>query len=124
MIARTKWTQEEFASIAKQQVNTTHGVLFNPLGLDTWEIMEGHVCETPETRKMTIKVMDTDHRVHELKIRGDSSLKEIQDAMRIRGSSTAWNRLIVKTVDGKPFWIEDKSQHTVTTQYDPDVDFA
>jgi hypothetical protein len=75
-----------------------------------------------ETRKMNIKLHDTDGHAHDFQIEGDKSLPELQEMVRTRLKVTVWDRIVIQRQDGKPFWIEEKRNYASALRYDSDFD--
>jgi hypothetical protein len=55
-------------------------------------------------------------------IEGDKSLDEVTEQLRANWGLEPWIDITITRVDKKPFWIEEKGEYTVITQYNPDRD--
>jgi hypothetical protein len=94
-------------------VRTTHKIRIEVLGIDAWEIMEGHTYAALETRKMTVKVHDENRVVREIQVEGDRSLANPITLVRSKFDIPAWNSVRAQRIDGKPFSIGDRGQRAV-----------
>jgi hypothetical protein len=117
-----EWTGLLQHSAAKRHPKTTHKVRVGSLGIDVLEVREWFTYAAMETRKMTIKVHDTNHVSHELQIESDRPLSDLITLLCSRFGILEWHSVVIRRSDSKPFWIEDRGQYTITTQYDPDRD--
>jgi hypothetical protein len=93
-----------------------------PLGLDSWSARAGFTYSVMEKREMELTLHDTARKVHKMKIAGDKSLNDLCELLRTKWNLAPWTRITVERLDKKPFWVEDKGEYSVATQYDPDLD--
>jgi hypothetical protein len=88
-----------------------------PLGLSEWAVRAGFTHEVKEIRKMEMRFKDVDGNKFKLEVEGDKSIGDIQDMFRARWRLGPWIRVIVKRQDGKPFFIDDKAEDLVLSEY-------
>jgi hypothetical protein len=90
--------------------------------MSEWEVKEWHTHAVMDTRKITIKVHDSNRISHEFQREDNRSLDDLVGAIHPRFNNPHWDIVNVKRVDEKPFWIEDRGHCSFITQYDPDRD--
>jgi hypothetical protein len=93
-----------------------------PLGYDSWKIRAGHTYAVMEARQMKITLHDAKGQKKTVQTTGDTSLGDLYDQLRRERNLAPWTRIIVERADQQPFWVEDKGNYAVVTQYDPDLD--
>jgi hypothetical protein len=84
MNVRVGTPKNEFLSLAKAFLGTTHNLDAFLLGSDDWEIRAGHTYDIRETRILTLKCKNTDNRDFTIKIQGTKEITDVQKACRQR----------------------------------------
>jgi hypothetical protein len=75
-----------------------------------------------EILKRPITLHDQSGRAHRIQVEGDKSLADLDAMIRDTWKLEPWVGVKVRGSDGKPFWVEEKSDYTAVTQYDPSLD--
>jgi hypothetical protein len=102
MVTREMATRAEFTEEVREFVGTTSKIRVEPQGMTDWQIKAGHLDVAMETRKMTIKLHDTDGKKYKLTIEGDKDLGEVQEIIRASYKIPVWNRIIIKRQSAIP----------------------
>jgi hypothetical protein len=117
-------SEKDFKKEAKKRlsISAMKHIRIEPLGMDAWSVRPGFTYAVLEKRKMTMHLHDVKGQVHKLSILGDKSLLEVEHQLRSDWCLEPWIKITVAQSDKTPFWIEDKGEYTVVTQYDPSLD--
>jgi hypothetical protein len=75
-----------------------------------------------ESRLTKITLHETNPKARTIKIAGDKSLNDLCELLRTKWNLGPWTKITVERCDQQPFWIEDKGDCTIATQYDPELD--
>jgi hypothetical protein len=122
MAARANWAKNEFIDAARWHLHCHGRIIVKPQGLDSWEVSARFLYDVTETRKMNITLHDTDRKKHKLRVEGDRSAGEAQEHFRQKWMLSPWNKVVIEPQDHQPFWIEDKSDYSISVICDPDRD--
>jgi hypothetical protein len=119
LAVRERTSEKDFKKDAEKRLSITKKThtRIKPLGLDAWSVRAGHVYAVMERRKMQITLDDVKGQPHRIQIEGD-----ISRLLRTEWRLQPWIRITVKRADNKPFWVEDKGDYSVVTQYDRSLD--
>jgi hypothetical protein len=122
MLARESWTREEFTNEVKGQLGLLGSIEVNMLGALDWAVKAGHTYEVKETKKMNIKIRDNDGRNHPMAMKGNTTAQEICEQFRQSWKLEPCIAVAIKRKDGGPFFLGDKGEYNLITQYDPHLD--
>jgi hypothetical protein len=122
MAARESWTLKGFKKEVKKRLPYKGHLRIEPQGLSAWEVRAGFPHVVMETRKMNNTLRDNSGRAHRIQMEGDKSLLDLEGMIRDAWELEPWIKVTVKMADDKLFWVEEKAEYTVVTQYDPSLD--
>jgi hypothetical protein len=122
MAVRENLTEKVFKKEAKKRLSFKGHVRIEPQGLSAWEVKAGYLYTVMETRKLGITLHDQSGRAHRIQVEGDKSALGLEGMIRDAWKLEPGVIVAGRRSDGKPFWVEEKGDYMVATQYDPSLE--